>query len=539
MASDGVAGKMVQHDALIQQSLLSTIKPTRLQYRLAGFVLLLLVLALLVAAPYADMPLEDTASALPAYAAAVVMNDLIVAALFLALYAVQRSRAILVLSIGYLFSGISVIPWALTFPDAFGPQGLLSSGLQTTAAIAAIRRLGFPLFILAYALIKDKAESRPLAPGPAWRVIATSILLVGGSICLLTWAIIAGERHLPGFMADSLRAAPPWRYVPAAALAIYAATLLALWQRRNSVLDLWLMVVICTLVIEILLISYLSERRLDLGWWAGRVFGLVSASVVLLVLLSETTALYARLIRSLAAERRVREERLVTTQALLALIAHEVNQPLTSIVTNAGTGLRWLERADPNADEARAALRRVVRDGHRAAEVIDGVRATFKQVPQERHVLDINQIVLEVLNRAQSEAQLERIAVQRDLGAGLPSVIGNRVQLQQVVSNIVKNASDAVNAVPGRGGSLRIQTRMQDEDYLLVSVSDNGTGLKPENIDRIFEPFFTTKANGMGMGLMFSRSIVEDHGGRLWAESNHPQGAIFQFTLPVGDAKSA
>ncbi len=513
--------------------LLTTSPPSRTQWRLAVCVLLVLVAALLVTAPFARVPLTNTEVLLPAYAGAVFVIELITSALLLALFSIERSRAVLALSIGYLFSGLMVVPWVLTFPGVFVSLNLPDAGMQSTAWIATLRRLGFPLFVLAYALLKNSDPAVRSSKASARRMILGSVAGVVTIACGLSWLIVTSEDALPEFMSDARHVSELWQYVPATAVLLYLSGLAVLWTRRRSVLDLWLMFVLCTLLIELVLLSYLSAGlRLSLGWWAGRFFGFISASVVLLVLLSETTTLYARLARSVSAERRAREDRLTAMEALSASIAHEVNQPLASMVTNADAGLRWLGRERPDLEETRAAFKRIVSDGHRAGEVIEGIRTMFKKSAQERVPLNLNQLVGDVLRRSQAEAQLGRVSVKVELDEQLPLTTGNPIQLQQVLSNLVANAIDAMSSVTDRPRVLRVKSERHASGSVLVSVGDSGTGLDPENKGRIFEPFFTTKSDGMGMGLMFCRSIVEAHGGQLWATDNVPQGAIFQFTLP-------
>jgi signal transduction histidine kinase len=512
--------------------LLTTAAPNRHQRQLAAWVILVLLGALLVAAPFAQIRLERTEILLPAYAAAVLLVELLTAALLLALFSIHNSRPVLTLAIGYLFSGLLVIPWALTFPGVFTNLGL-DTTIQATATIAAVRRLSFPLFILAYALTKDRdgpdRSPRSIAPMVAGRVALVAAVVAG-----LTVLVAAQADALPVFMRDARDVTPLWRYVPATAIGLYLVGLAALWSRGRSTLDLWLMVVLCTLLIEIILLSYLSGgTRLSVGWWAGRFYGLASAGIVLLVLLSESATLQARLARSVRSERLARESRLTAMEALSASVAHEINQPLASMVTNASAGLRWLERDDPRIREARAALERVVRDGHRARDVVDSIRTLFKKGAQERVPLDLNQVIESVLQRSSEEVRLARVAVEAQLDPKLPLVTGNPLQLQQVISNLVANAVDAMSSVADRLRIVRITSGVQERGEILVSVEDTGRGIDPNLRDRIFEPFFSTKPEGMGMGLMFSRSIIESHGGRLWAASNRPHGAILRFTLPA------
>ncbi|EWY40744.1 histidine kinase [Skermanella stibiiresistens SB22] len=515
--------------------LLSTASPTRNQRRFALCVLAVLVGALLVTAPFARIQFSDTEILVPAYASAVLIIELITSVMLLALFSVQNSRAVLVLAIGYLFSGLMVVPWALTFPGAFTAFGL-DAGMQATASIAALRRLGFPVFVLAYALLDDRDAQAPRFDNSVRRTILGSVAGVIAAACGLTWLITTSEEILPRFMTNMIVPTDLWRLVPVTAVVLYIAGLVALWRRRRSVLDLWLMVVLFTLLVELMLLSFAGAGiRLNLGWWAGRFYGLVCTSIVLLVLLSETVTLYARLARSILAERRARETRLTTMEAMSASIAHEINQPLASMVTNADAALRWLGRESPDIAEAKAALTYIVSDGHRAGSLIKSIGAMFKKGAQERVATDLNLLIDEVLRRGQGEARFGRVTIETDLDEGLPLVTCNPVQLQQVVSNLVSNAIDAMETVTKRPRILCVTSRLRETGDILVSVADTGTGIDPTHKDRIFDPFFTTKPDGMGMGLMCCLSIVESNGGRLWVSHNVPHGAIFHFTLPSHD----
>jgi signal transduction histidine kinase len=223
-----------------------------------------------------------------------------------------------------------------------------------------------------------------------------------------------------------------------------------------------------------------------------------------------------------------------TAGELTASIAHEVNQPLGAMVANANAGLRWLGRPSPDLDEVRAALERVVSDGHRTAEVIGNVRAMFKKDRDEKAPIDLNDLIRNVLGFARVELQTEGIVVQAGLTTPLPLVHGHSGQLQQVILNLVRNAADAMaDNVSPRARVLRVKSAIQDSDHVLVSVEDSGSGIDPKDIDRIFDSFFTTKSQGMGMGLSICRSIIEAHGGRLWASSRIDHGSVFNVQLPA------
>jgi K+-sensing histidine kinase KdpD len=229
--------------------------------------------------------------------------------------------------------------------------------------------------------------------------------------------------------------------------------------------------------------------------------------------------------------------RLTTVGELTASIAHEVNQPLAAVVTNANACLRWLDHDPPNIEEVRDGVRRIVRDGNRGSEVMARIRALLKKEQPPRARLNVNEIVQETL--ALVRVDLQGAALRTDLAGELPHVRADRVQLQQVLLNLIVNALDAMKPVTDRPHVLRIETKHHEKRAVLVRVQDSGVGLNPKGTEQLFETFYTTKPDGLGMGLSICRSIIEGHGGRLWAEPNEGAGATFQFTLPIEDEVQA
>jgi C4-dicarboxylate-specific signal transduction histidine kinase len=223
--------------------------------------------------------------------------------------------------------------------------------------------------------------------------------------------------------------------------------------------------------------------------------------------------------------------RLTTMGELAASIAHEVNQPLVGVVTNASAGLRFLAAALPNLVETREALRAIIRDGNRAADVVSRVRGLFKKARPTKERLNINQAIEEVVVLTQGEARRNNVRLRTELAANLPSVMADRVQIQQVVMNLILNGIEAMSAVEDRKRLLVVRTQLGEGDQVRVAVQDSGIGIDPLNAEQIFNAFHTTKPGGMGMGLSISRSIIESHGGRLWVTANNGPGATFQFTL--------
>jgi PAS domain S-box-containing protein len=227
-----------------------------------------------------------------------------------------------------------------------------------------------------------------------------------------------------------------------------------------------------------------------------------------------------------------RVTRVTTLGELTASIAHEVNQPLAAIVANAEACLRWLGRGTPDLEAARRSVEWVIDDGNRASEVIRRIRALANKADIEKIPLDINDVIRDVIALVQRELISHDVSLRMQLGSTLPMILGDPVQLQQVIINLVMNGIEAMRSVTDRPRELLILSR-RDETQVLVSVTDCGVGISAENADRLFNPFFTTKSGGMGIGLSICRSIMEAHSGRLWAMANVPQGAMFQFALPV------
>ncbi len=224
--------------------------------------------------------------------------------------------------------------------------------------------------------------------------------------------------------------------------------------------------------------------------------------------------------------------RVTTMGEFTASLAHEVNQPITAAVTGANTCLRWLTCDHPDVEQARAAASGIVKDATRAAEIVSRIRLQFKKGTLKRELVDVNEVIREMITLLESEATRYSILVRTELAGDLLQIIGDRVQLQQVAMNLIANSIDALKDVDGTR-EIAIKSRRMENEQLQVSVSDTGIGLPPEQADQIFNSFFTTKPHGTGMGLRISRSIIESHGGRLWAADNSPRGATFQFTLPT------
>jgi PAS domain S-box-containing protein len=892
---------------------LLSLPPTRRQTRWVVAVAVCQIAALALLAPFAKTQLAQINAFIPAFEGVIFVTDLVTSVLLFSQFAIYRLRALLVLACGYLFSALMVIPHALTFPGAFSPTGLLGAGLQTTAWLYWFWHLLFPLALLGYGLMRDEKSEPGPAPASSLAVIVRSVALVLALVCGLTLLATAGNDYLPVLFADRVGITSATHVVGAITTLVCVSALAVLWLRRRSLLDQWLMIVALAAILEMGLAVIFVSGRFSLGFYAGRLFSLLTSTIVLVVLLEETTRLYANVARSnegkirrlvdanvlgifiwnlegaivdaneafrrmlqysredvvsrrlrwtdlTPADWREQDERAVAelrstgtfhpfekeyfrkdstripvliggalfeesrnegvafvldltarkltekalresegrfrdyaetasdwlweigpdynftlltenafgsdpahrigtacwdhaldletepekwrvvretldarkpfrdfvycaaggsgpmyvkaggkpvfdssgefrgyrgtgtdvtaiiraqealreserslrsaidgipglvailapngdveainrqiveycgqsleelrnwgtngtvchedlphvvevftksiasgipyqieqrlrrfdgeyrwfdnrgipirddsgrivrwyvlltdiedrTQAvtrlqqmqsdfahinrvstmgeLAATLSHEILHPIATARNNARAGMRFLELNPPNLDEAKEALGCVVRDADRAKDIVGRIRNHIKKAPPQRESFDLNEAVSEAIAMVRSATAKNRIAVNTQLMDELVSVQGDRVQLQQVVVNLILNAVEAMGSDEKGARELLIRTEEGQEDGgVLVQVRDSGPGIDPGNVERVFEPFYTTKTSGVGMGLSICRSIINGHGGRLWVSANEPRGAVFQFTLPPGQKGS-
>jgi signal transduction histidine kinase len=512
---------------------LSRLPPGKAQKRFAlGIVCAILgVFALITADPFAGVQPVRIDAFIPAYATAMFVNDMITAILLFSQFSMLRSRALLVIASGYLFTALILVPWILTFPGLFATTGLIG-GLQSTSALYLFWHAGFVILVIAYTLLKDAEFGLQQWRGRVGPAIATSVAATVAVVCAVSVVGTVGEPLLPHVFKDSANFSPLWLYYVGAPIALLCVCALALlWARRRSALDLWLMVVVYLYLIEVPLSYYPTPVRFSAGFYAVRVIGYLASSLVLLVLLYEIIMMYSLL--GQRAQRREREARLTTGDAVTATIAHEVRQPLTAMIANADAALNFLDRSTPDVGMARQALERIVSDGHRTAGVLASIRAIYKQELQNRVELDINLLIGETVALLSGDLQRHRILLQRvEERSALPVIKADLVQIRQVLLNLLTNAIEAMASKRGPR-TLSVKSEACAADGLMVSVGDTGDGVVAGDTDRIFNPLYTTKLEGMGMGLSICRSIIEGHGGRLWVSPNTPVGAVFQFTLHV------
>jgi signal transduction histidine kinase len=509
---------------------LSSLPPSRAQKRLAlAVVLAMFVTFFIVQGPPSRIQLGHFPAFIPAYTMAIVLSNMITTVLLFSQFSIFRTRALLIISSGYLFTALMPVPFMLMFPGVFVPEVLIG-GLQSRAYMYFFWHAGFPIFVIAYALSKDADPGKRHWHGTAGSAIALSVALTAAIVSALAIFFTIEHSILPRMERDPLFFSSLWLYFAAPMSALIILALLVLWIRRRSILDLWLMVVMCAYQIEIGLSYFPGGGVYSFGWYVARVFGLLSSSLVLLVLLYEITTLYVRLLLAVRAQRHEREARLITGDAVAASIAHEVKQPLSAMITRAETGLRWLGRSMPDLDKAKAQFEQIAADGYRAGAVIESIRANFKKDTRIRSLLDVNDLIRDTFALVRGDLQQHQILVQVEPNVELPQVKGDRIQLQQVLLNLITNAIDSMASMDGHR-VLTVKSGVRDDGGVVVSVADSGTGIGPQDIERVFDPLFTTKSGGMGMGLSICRSIIEAHDGQLFVVPNNPSGTIFQFVL--------
>jgi signal transduction histidine kinase len=519
---------------------LSTLPAGNRDRRWAWLVVLISLLVFALAAPFAQVKLPPVMAFVPSYESALAINDLITAILLFGQFRILRWRAILLLASGYLFTALIAIPHALSFPGLISPTGLLGGGGQATAWLYMLWHGGFPLAVIGYALLTPRDRNRQVPARPALAAILASATAVFVMVGLLTLLAANADSVLPAIM-NGNSYTPTMIGVVSTVWALSLLALVVLWFRRpHSVLDLWLMVVMCAWLFDVALSAVLNGGRFDLGFYAGRIYGLMAASFVLLVLLLETGALYARLAQSLEAERREREARLRQMQSELIhvsrvnemgtmvwALAHELNQPLTAVGNYIRAGQMLLERGE--TAKVQTALERAGAQSVRAGQIIQRLRAFVKNGETERRVEDLREAIEEARALAIMGWGQRAVSVEVRLDPELPSALIDKIQIQQVLLNLMRNAMEAMAESARR--EIVISATPSAGDMIEIRVSDSGPGLSAQVRDKLFQPFVTTKAHGMGVGLSICRSIVEAHGGRLWAAGNLGGGAMFCFTV--------
>ncbi len=536
-----------------RRAFLSTLPAPRGQRRLALGVVLISLAGFLATAPFAKLALPPVPAFLPIYQSSLVLCDLITAVLLFGQFRVLRARALLVLVAAYLFSAFMAIAHALSFPGLFAPAGLIG-GPQTTAWLYFLWHGGFPLLVIAYALLmnespraRDETRGKDETPGSARLALAATVGAAVLAVCAITLFTTAGHDFLPVIMQGN-RDASAKVLVATGSWVLCLVALLALWRRRpHSLLDVWLMVVICAWLFDIALAAVLNGGRFDVGWYAGRVYGLLSASFVLVVLLSENAMLYRRLVEAHESERRERRRVQEKTVALEAAnkeldafaysVSHDLRAPLRAI-----DGYSKMLEEDSGAslsEEGRRLLGVVRSSSRRMGQLIDDLLA-FSRLAQQapaRAEVDMTRLAQSTAAELAREYPAAGVTV-----GDLPPALADHALLKQVWLNLIGNAFKYSSK--NRAGRVEIGGKAQGAENVYW-VRDNGVGFDTRYASKLFGVFQRLHSQdefpGTGVGLAIVQRVILRHRGRVWAEARPQQGACFYFALPrdVNDAEAS
>ena len=523
-----------------RQVFLSTLPAGRGERRFALAVVLVSAALFVIAVPVAKVRLPPVWAFIPVYQSALVVNDLITAVLLFGQFAILRTRALLVLASGYLFTALMAAAHALTFPGLFAPTGLLGAGPQTTAWLYMFWHGGFPLFVGAYALLKDEGhQATQPARHPSVTVLPAGVAVLA-AVCGLTVLATLEQWALPAIMEAN-------HYTPAMITivsSVWALSLVAfgvLWRRRpHSVLDVWLLVVMSAWLFDIALSAVLNAGRFDLGFYAGRIYGLLAASFVLLVLLIEHGRLYARLAEAHASERRERQLVQLRTAELTAVnkdleafsysVSHDLRAPLRAV-----QGYVTILEED-FGERLEAEVRRllgVIQDRTRRMEQLIDDLLVFARLGRQRLVVTpvhLDDLVAQTLDDLRSTCEGRQIA----FAVGrLGTVQADPAMLQQVLANLLSNAIKFTrNRNPA---AVEVGCRTEADSPTVYFVRDNGAGFDMHYADKLFGVFqrlhSANEYEGTGVGLAIVQRVIERHGGQVWADSTPGAGATFYFTL--------
>ena len=521
---------------------LSTLPAGRSERRLALAAVLVSVTVFIAAAPFAKVPLARIDAFIPIYQSAFVVNDLVTAVLLFGQFSILRSRALLVLASGYLLTAFMAVAHALSFPGLFAPTGLLGAGAQSTAWLYMFWHGGFPLLVIAYALLKGEEHDVPKADRgsrvPTGIAILSSIAAVLLAVCGLTLLATAGQEFLPAIM-QANHYTPAMIVVVSTVWVLTLAALAVLWRRRlHSVLDLWLMVVMCAWLFDIALSAVLNAGRFDLGFYAGRIYGLLAASFVLIVLLLENSVLYSRLVEAHESERRKTAELVTVNKELDSFsysVAHDLRAPLRAV--NGFAAMLESGYADRLDAEGRRLLGVVRTSSELMGRLIEALLnfARLGRQPLKAQPVELDALVNQVVEELQASCDGRSI----DFAVGkLGTAMADPALLRQVLANLLGNAikftRDKNPALVEVGCRKESDTSSADVYY----VKDNGAGFDMRHYDKLFGVFqrlHTADAfEGTGVGLSIVQRVITRHGGRVWAESKLGEGATFYFTLAPG-----
>ena len=509
---------------------LSSVTASRRDYQLAWTLVLVSLPIFVIVSPFATVKLPELWAFIPSVQSMLAANGMTIMLMLYAQFFVLRSPALLLLAAGYQFSALMSVTYALTFPRLFAPTGLLAAGPQTTAWLYIIWHAGFPLAVIGYTLLRGRGPIRRAA----WAIVAASIGTLA-VVCAATSLAIVGHALLPAIMSGDNEL--PFLYVVVGiVLSTSLLSLMVLWRRRpHSVLDVWLMVVMSAWLLEVCLACLLNAGRFDVGWYMGRVYALLSASTVLVVLLIESGAVYARMARSYETENRelrAVQDRLEAKNEEMEAFSHSVSHDLrTPLRAIEGFSRILLEdHADRLDTEGRRVLNVVCDGAHKMSQMIDDILAFSRIgcIAMEATSVDMQAEVRKAINDLAAATDARQVDF--DIG-DLPRAYGDAAMLQQVWANLLGNA--VKYTAPRERAVIQIGAEVRDGETV-YSVRDNGVGFDMRYIDKLFGTFqrlHGSEFSGTGVGLSIVKRIVTRHGGRVWAEGEVDKGTTVFFSL--------
>ena len=526
---------------------LSTLPAGRRERRLAFAVLLVSGAIFLALAPFAKRPLGQVWAFIPIYESALVINDLVTAVLLFGQFSILRSRALQVLASAYLFTALMTIAHALTFPGLFAPTGLLGAGPQSTAWLYMFWHAGFPLLVIAYARLEaSPSEARGETNRPLGAIVASAAAaLIAASV--FTFVATAGQDWLPGIMRGN-HYSPALYAVIAGVWGLSFVALGVLWRRRpHSLLDLWLMVVMCAWIFDIGLAVVLNAGRFDLGFYSGRIYGLLAASFVLGVLLLENGMLYARLVQTHERERHERRRAQRAEEAatsanhakseFLSRMSHELRTPLNGIL-----GFAQLLERELEQPQQREGVAHILKGGRHLLglinEILDIARIEAGKFSVSLEPVETSEVIASALDLVRPQAAARGIGLSIAV-VWRGHVMADRQRLQQVLLNLLSNAVKYNRPE----GVVTVSCDRTPSGTCRLAVTDTGLGIAPERMPRLFTPFDRLgvqdgSIEGTGLGLALSKGLVEMMGGTLSAASTPGTGSTFSLELPIASAPS-
>jgi len=516
--------------------LISTQPPTPKQRLIARLLGVVLLGAFSVAFAFRHVPLARQDAFIPTTNSIVFVDDLITALLLYAQFSVTRSRALLVLASGFLLKAFIHVAHALSFPGAFAPLGLLSADLQTTAWLHLSQFAAFIVAAIGYTVLRDRPDRTPISDQAVAFPIGASIAAVGITALALTWGLTIASAYLPPLMADVVHMSAGYRRVGGPLLAILALGSIIVFRRRaTSMVDLWLQLATWSWLLDVLLTASI-QARFSLVFYAHRSMAVVSSGFVLIALLFESLMLHRRLVLAMAARAQERDGHRTAIDIIVGSLAHELRQPLASILVNESAGRILIAAEPPEREELRATFTDIGASVLRANEVIDSVRNMFTASPRDHRQIEVNDLVRQAVELMHVDLEGHRVVVSLELTPELPPIQGHRGQLLEVLLNGLKNADDSLASVSDRRHEIHIRTVPLAPNGVSISIEDSGGGLDPRVRGRLFEPYQSTKPGGTGLGLSICRSIVWAHGGTLSLVPRVPHGAVFRVELPPSPA---